>query len=105
MCVCVCMCVVCVCVCVVCVCVLSCPTLCNPLDCSPPGSSVHGNFQARIMEGLPFPTPGHLPDSGIEGVSCSGRQILYTGPPGKLGLRYMSVFHGVSGDIFNAKRD
>ena len=29
---------------------LSCPTLCNPLDCSPPGSSVHGIFQARILE-------------------------------------------------------
>ena len=35
----------CVCVCV-CVCVLvaqSCPTLCDPMDCSPPGSSVHGD--------------------------------------------------------------
>ena len=29
---------------------LSCLTLCNPLDCSPPGSSVHGIFQARILE-------------------------------------------------------
>jgi len=28
----------------------SCLTLCNPLDCSPPGSSVHGIFQARILE-------------------------------------------------------
>ena len=28
----------------------SCPTLCNPLDCSPLGSSVHGIFQARILE-------------------------------------------------------
>ena len=28
----------------------SCPTLCNPMDCSLPGSSVHGNFQARILE-------------------------------------------------------
>ena len=27
-----------------------CPTLCNPLDCSPPGSSVHGILQARILE-------------------------------------------------------
>ena len=27
-----------------------CPTLCNPMDCSPPGSSVHGMFQARILE-------------------------------------------------------
>ena len=28
----------------------SCPTLCNPVDCSPPGSSIHGIFQARILE-------------------------------------------------------
>ena len=28
----------------------SCPTLCDPMDCSPPGSSVHGIFQARILE-------------------------------------------------------
>ena len=35
-----------------CVCVLvakSCPTLCNPIDCSPPGPSVHGILQARIL--------------------------------------------------------
>ena len=46
----------CVCVCVpvcVCVCVItqSCPTLCHPMDCNPPGSSVHGILQARILEG------------------------------------------------------
>ena len=29
-----------------------CPTLCNPMDCSPPGSSVHGIFQARVPEWL-----------------------------------------------------
>ena len=40
---------VCVCVCV-CVFSWSCPTLCDPLDCSQPGSSVHGIFQARIPE-------------------------------------------------------
>ena len=28
----------------------SCPTLCDPVDCSPPGSSVHGILQARILE-------------------------------------------------------
>ena len=28
----------------------SCPTLCDPTDCSPPGSSVHGSFQARVLE-------------------------------------------------------
>ena len=28
----------------------SCPTLSDPIDCSPPGSSVHGIFQARVLE-------------------------------------------------------
>ena len=28
----------------------SCPTLRDPMDCSPPGSSVHGTFQARVLE-------------------------------------------------------
>ena len=28
----------------------SCPTLCHPVDCSPPGSSVHGILQARVLE-------------------------------------------------------
>ena len=39
----------CVCVCV-CVCTQSHLTLCNPMDCNPPGSSVHGIFQARMLE-------------------------------------------------------
>ena len=33
-----------------CVCAQLWLTLCNPMNCSPPGSSVHGNFQARILE-------------------------------------------------------
>ena len=33
----------------------SCPTLCNPMDYSPPGSSVHGIFQARILEWVAMP--------------------------------------------------
>ena len=33
-----------------CVCAQSCPTLCNYMDCSPPGFSVHGIFQASILE-------------------------------------------------------
>ena len=28
----------------------SCPTLCDPMDCSPPGSSVHGILQARVLK-------------------------------------------------------
>ena len=54
MCVCVCMCVcMCVCVCAhvhACLVTHSCLTLCDLLDCSPPGFSVHGIFQARILE-------------------------------------------------------
>ena len=34
-----------------------CPTLCNPVDCSPPGSSVHGILQARTLEWVAFPPP------------------------------------------------
>ena len=37
---------------------LSCLTLCNPLDCSPPGSCVHGILQARILEQVSMPFPG-----------------------------------------------
>ena len=50
--VCVCVLVVCVCVCVrVCVLVAKlCLTLCDPMDCSLPGSAVHGILQARILE-------------------------------------------------------
>ena len=37
----------------------SCPTLCGPVDRSPPGSSVPGILQARHWSGLPFPSPMH----------------------------------------------
>ena len=36
------------------------------MDCSPPGSSVHGILQARVLEWLPCPPPGDLPDPGIK---------------------------------------
>ena len=39
---------------------------CNPVDCSPPGSSVHGFSRQEYWSGLPFPSPGDLPDPGIE---------------------------------------
>ena len=43
-----------------------CPTLCNPMDYSLPGSSVHGILQAEYWSGLLCPPPVNLPDSGIE---------------------------------------
>ena len=39
------------------------------MDCSPLGSSVHGILQARILSGLPFPSPGDLLHPGMEPVS------------------------------------
>ena len=32
-----------------------CPTLCDPMDCNPPGSSVHGILQARILKWVAIP--------------------------------------------------
>jgi len=42
------------------------PTLCHPMNHSPPGSSVHGILQAEYWSGLPFPSPGDLPHPGIK---------------------------------------
>ena len=53
----------------------SCPTLCDPMDCSPPGFSVHGILQARILEWVAMPysrassQPGH----------CTSISVSYIG--------------------------
>ena len=45
----------------------SCPTLCNPVDCSPPGSSVHGDSPGKNTGvGYHFLLQGNLPNPGIE---------------------------------------
>ena len=49
----------------------SCPTLCNLMDYSSPGSSVHGIFQARTPEWIADPPPGDLPDPGIKPASLA----------------------------------
>ena len=46
-----------------------CLTLYDPIDCCLPGSSVYRIIQVRILEWVAFPTPGDLPDPGIEPVS------------------------------------
>ena len=60
-----------------------CPTLCGPVDCSLPGSPVCGIFQAVILEWVAF-SRGSSPPRDWTCVSCSGRWILYTEPPGNL---------------------
>ena len=56
-------------------------TLCDPMDCSPPGLSVHGILQARMLEwvSMPFSRESFWPrdQTGTSDVSCIGRQILY----------------------------
>ena len=54
----------------------SCLTLCDPMDCSPPGSSVRGILQARILEWLPFPPPGNLPNPGIKPVTLMSPALI-----------------------------
>ena len=49
----------------------SCPTLFNPMDCSPPGSSVHGILMARLLEWVAIPSSRDLLDGGIEPKSAS----------------------------------
>ena len=62
----------------------SCSTLCDPMVCSPPGSSVHGIFQTRIPEWLSFPSPGHLPGPGIKSrFPALQADSLPSEPPGK----------------------
>ena len=59
----------CACVCVrACSVAQLCPILCDPLDCSLPGSSVHGILQERILEWVTISISGELPDPGIESV-------------------------------------
>ena len=62
----------------------SCPTLCDLMDSSPPGFSVHGSLQARILEwvAISFSRGFSRPRDGTC-ISCIGRWILTTEPPGK----------------------
>ena len=55
-----------------------CPTLYDPVDCSSPGSSVHGISQTRILEWVAISSSGEFSQPRDQTyVSCIGRQILY----------------------------
>ena len=57
------------------------PTLYDPVDCSPPGSSVHGILQARALEWVPMPSSGGSSQTRdrthVACVCCIGRRVLY----------------------------
>jgi len=61
--------------------------MCDPMDCSLPGSSVHRFFRQKYRSGLPCPPPGDLPDPGIKPVSYVylhwQERSLPLVPPGK----------------------
>ena len=55
-----------------------CLTLCDPSDCSPPGSFVHGISQARVLEWVAISySRGSFWPRHRTGISCTGRQIRY----------------------------
>ena len=58
-----------------------CPIFCNAMDCSPPGSSIHGIFQARILQrvAVSYPRGSSQPRdrTHVSCISCIGRWILY----------------------------
>ena len=63
----------------------SCLTLCDPKDCSPPGSSVRGILRQEYW--LPFPSPGHRPNPGIKPTPpaspASAGRFFTTAPSGR----------------------
>ena len=73
----------------------SCPTVCNPMDCSPQSRSVRGILQARILERIAAPSSGDLPDQGLNLGLLHYRQILYhpshQASPSKLNCAFKSL--------------
>ena len=62
-----------------------CLILCDAMDCSPPGSSVHGDSPGKNWSGLPWPPSGDLPNPGVEPRSPTlSADSLLTEPAGKL---------------------
>ena len=59
----------CCCCCCCCLVAKSCPTLCDPTDYTLPGFSVHGVYRQEYWSGLSLPSPGSLPNSGIEPIT------------------------------------
>ena len=75
---------------VLCLVAQSCLTLCDPMHCSPPGSSVDGGFSwQEYWSGLPCPPPGDLPNPGTEPGSPTNQEDSSSAElPGKPFLHY-----------------
>ena len=53
-----------------------CPTLCDPIDCSPPGSSAHGILQARILKWFAVLFSGEIPPVGLQKSLCVNQNMI-----------------------------
>ena len=72
----------------------SCPTLCDPNNCSLQASLSIGFSRQESWSGLSFPSPGDLPDPGIEPRSPTLQaDTLPSEPPGKPKLRSGPCYH------------
>ena len=68
------------------------PDSCDPMDYSPPGTSIHGIFRVRVLSGLPFSPHEIFPTQGSNLGLLHCRQILYPEPAGKPGHVRTVVF-------------
>ena len=80
----------------------ACPTLCDPMNCSLPGSSIHGIFQERILEWVAISSPrgssSPRNQTHICYVSCIGRSSLPLVPPGKTHHSYWPLGYFTDGN-------
>ena len=72
----------------------SCPTLSDPMDCSLTGSSVHGIFQARVLEWVPLPSQEYINssqqwDEKDVGINWDGKAVVVVG----WGILYIIISH------------
>ena len=73
----------------------SCLVLCDPIDCSLPGSSVHGILQVRILKWAAIPDPGIEPQASTFQVDS-----VLSEPPGKFHISPSLVYSRVASNIY-----
>ena len=81
----------------------SCPTLCYPMDCSPPSFSVHGILQARILEWVAISSSRqsfwHRDQTHVSGLSCFAGRFFTTAPPVKPNNLISSLLSQAGSDV------
>ena len=78
------------------------PTLYDHMDCSPPGTSVHGFPRQEYWSELPFPSPGDLPDLRIElafpALQLSSLPLSHQGSPNQEVVLFKEKFASIKQD-------